>query len=65
MIQENLLSYLSRNEYNRVDYIDTFADYLQSFSEHAHRNEVTSVDVVYCSQKNEEIVSCGLRECKT
>ena len=65
MIQENMLNYLSRNEYYKVDYIDTFADDLQSFSEHAHRNEVTSVDVVYCSQKNEEIVSCGLRECKT
>ena len=56
---------MSRNEDYKVDYIDTFADDLQSFSEHAHRNEVTNVDVVYCAQKNEEIVSCGLRECKT
>ena len=42
--------------------IETFGEDLCAFSEHAHRDEVTPIDVVYCSTKNEELVCvwiCG------
>ena len=37
--------------------IEIFGEDLSAFCEHGHRNEVRSVDVVYCSTKNDELVS--------
>ena len=36
--------------------IETFAGDLEAFATHAKREEVTAVDVSFCSTKNEEIV---------
>lgn len=65
MIQDNLLSYLSRWYLSRSNGLETFAGDLENFSNHAGREEVTVRDVVLCTTKSVELVcACFLHfEC--
>lgn len=60
MVQESLLGYLSIHSVYEWRGVERFGEDLSAFCEHGHRNEVTSVDVVYCSTKNEELVGMSM-----
>ena len=41
------------------EHTETFARDLECFAHHAGRDKVTSLDVVYCSTKEEKLVDCA------